>query len=89
MRFLLINVKLILANNAHYLVLRKGWVPALTVAAPEERCLQALCFGHPARRGCSEGWGHPGGLCLGQMGSQGGTFTPYQVTDKQKQMLEV
>lgn len=40
-RFLLINVKLILANNAHYLVLGKGLVPAAIVVAPEEMQLSS------------------------------------------------
>lgn len=74
MRFLLINVKLILANNAHYLVLRKGWVPALGVAAPEERCLEALCFGHPARRGMLRGVGASWGFVSGANGLPGWHF---------------
>lgn len=41
MRLLLINVKLILANNAHYLVLGKGLVPAAIAAVPEEVQLQS------------------------------------------------
>lgn len=40
-RFLLINVKLILANNAHYLVLGKGLVPAAIAVAPEEMQLSS------------------------------------------------
>lgn len=41
MRLLLINVKLILANNAHYLVLGKGLVPAAIAVVPEEVQLQS------------------------------------------------
>lgn len=40
-RLLLISVKLILANNAHYLVLGKGLVPAVIAAALEEMQLQS------------------------------------------------
>lgn len=62
MRFLLINVKLILANNAHYLVLRKGLVPARVAAAPEEMSPSAV-DGHGAAWGCAEGWEHAG-VCV-------------------------